>query len=76
MKLIESTAVIPVDLHVSRQGTYPVEGLVEVWGHVGDYEVCVFLPVEEALSRGLVPNAWPARASAKQKKNGSQSQKI
>ena len=69
MRFIQSTAVISVDLHVSRHGTYPVDGLVEVWGHVGDYEVCVFLPVEEALSRGLVPNVWPGKATGKRKKD-------
>ena len=44
---------IKVDLAVSR--TRPLEGgsLLEVWGHVGDYEVCVCLPAAEARRLGL-----------------------
>ena len=44
---------IKVDLAVSR--TRPLEGgrLLEVWGHVGDYEVCICLPAAEARRLGL-----------------------
>jgi hypothetical protein len=34
---------ISVDLEVSRFREFRGEDLVEVWGHVGDYEVCIFL---------------------------------
>jgi hypothetical protein len=54
MGFVQSSAVIQVDMSVSRFRAFPEDGLVEVWGHVGDYEVCVHLPLEEAKSRGLL----------------------
>ncbi len=55
MNFVQSAAVIPVDLHVSQYRMYSEDGLVEVWGHVGDYEVCVFLPIAQAQACGLLP---------------------
>jgi hypothetical protein len=55
MSFVQSAAVIPVDLHVTRFRPYPEDGLVEVWGYVGDYEVCMHLPLAEAQARGLLP---------------------
>jgi hypothetical protein len=53
MRFIESSAVIPVDLAVTHYRIHAEDQLVEVWGYVGDYEVCVHLPLEQARSRGL-----------------------
>jgi hypothetical protein len=55
MSFVQSAAVIPVDLHVTRFRTHVEDGLVEVWGYVGDYEVCVHLPLAEVRARGLLP---------------------
>jgi hypothetical protein len=35
---------IPIDLEVSRYRVLGSGQVVELWGHVGDYEVCVCLP--------------------------------
>jgi hypothetical protein len=57
MSFVQSSAVIQVDLSVTRYRTYPEDGMVEVWGYVGDYEVCVHLPINDARVRGLRPKA-------------------
>lgn len=57
MESVETSVVIQVDMQVSRFRPFPEDGMVEVWGHVGDYEVCVFLPLEVARARGLVADA-------------------
>ena len=54
MGFVQSSAVIQVNLSVTRYRTFPEDGMVEVWGYVGDYEVCLHLPLEEAQSRGLL----------------------
>jgi hypothetical protein len=54
MGFVQSSAVIQVEMSVSRYRPFPKDGMVEVWGHVGDYEVCVHLPLEEARSQGLL----------------------
>ncbi len=54
MGFVQSSAVIQVDMSVTRYRSFPEDGMVEVWGHVGDYEVCVHLPLEEARSQGLL----------------------
>jgi hypothetical protein len=64
MTFVQSSAVIPVDLHVPRYRVHPEDGLVEVWGYVGDYEVCVHLPLAAARASGLPQeerHATPAR---------------
>jgi hypothetical protein len=67
MSFVQSTAVIPVDLQVTRYRLFPEDGLVEVWGYVGDYEVCVHMPVDDAKARGLLP-AERHRAAARLRK--------
>ena len=69
MNFVQSSAVIPVDLQVTQHRLHWEDGTVEVWGYVGDYEVCVFLPVEEALTCGLVSGGWPGKAKRKRKKD-------
>jgi hypothetical protein len=54
MDSVQSSAVIQVDMSVSRYRSFPEDGLVEVWGYVGDYEVCVHLPLDAARSQGLL----------------------
>ncbi len=44
---------IRVDLEVSRYEEYPEDGMVQVWGYVGDYEVCVWLPADGEQARLL-----------------------
>jgi len=43
MKARDASTTISVDMDVSRYREYRGEDLVEVWGHVGDYEICIFL---------------------------------
>jgi hypothetical protein len=69
MDFVPSSAVIQVDMSVSRYRAFPEDGLVDVWGHVGDYEVCVHLPLEDARSKGLV-GKQRRRAAARQEKPG------
>jgi hypothetical protein len=54
MNFVHSVAVIPVDLVVTRYRVFPEDGMVEAWGHVEDYEVCILLTVDEAKTRGLL----------------------
>lgn len=55
MSFVPSSALIQVDMSVTRYRLYPEDGMVEVWGHVGDYEVCLYLTMEQAQVRGLFP---------------------
>ena len=43
MKAVHEPTTIFVEMEVSRYREYRGEDLVEVWGHVGDYELCIFL---------------------------------
>jgi hypothetical protein len=40
-------ATIQVDLEVSRFQEFPEDRMVQIWGHVGDYEVSVWLPLDD-----------------------------
>jgi hypothetical protein len=53
-RFVQTSATIPVDLEVSRYRTFPEDGMVELWGHVGDYEVCVHLPLTDDRVRALL----------------------
>lgn len=53
MDFVRTSTVIQVQLEVTRYRAFEEDGLVEVWGYVGDYEVCVHLPLEEACDKGL-----------------------
>ena len=70
MAFVQSSAVIQVNMSVTRYRSFPEDGLVEVWRHVGDYEVCVHLPLEEARSQGLLGKQRRG-AAARQEKLGS-----
>jgi hypothetical protein len=69
MSFVQSSAVIQVDLSVTRYRSYPEDGMVEVWGYVGDYEVCVHLPIADAQARGLLPKP-PGGPAGKRGKTG------
>ena len=53
MNTVHEPITIPVDLEVSRYREFRGEDLVEVWGHVGDYEVCIFLSKADERVRKL-----------------------
>lgn len=57
MAFMQANTTISVDLAVARYRTFPEDGLVEVWGHMGDYEVCVHLPLDDARVRPLLVQA-------------------
>ena len=42
-----------MELEVSRYREFRGEDLVEVWGHVGDYEVCIYLSKADERVRKL-----------------------
>lgn len=56
---------IRVDMAVSRCRAFKEDGMAEVWGHVGDYEVCVWLPLDDPRVGPLLEaqNAKRPRAS-------------
>lgn len=43
MNAVQEPTTISVEMEVSRYREFRGEDLVEAWGHVGDYEVCIFL---------------------------------
>ena len=61
MGFIMTSAVIQVDMSVTRYRTFPEDGIVEVWGYVGDYEVCVHLPIADAQTRVFVSEESPKK---------------
>jgi hypothetical protein len=44
-----------VDLSVTRWQEFPEDGMVQVWGWVGDYEVSVWLPRHDPRLRPILP---------------------
>ena len=48
---------ISVMMSVSRY-TIHDDGAVEVWGHVGDYEVMVVLRIKQAVEECLIDYRW------------------
>jgi hypothetical protein len=67
MGFVQSSAVIQVEMSVTRYRSFPEDGMVEVWGHVGDYEVCIHLPLEQARSRGLLRQERRSAAARREK---------
>lgn len=61
MAFITTSAVIQVDMSVTRYRTFPEDRMVEVWGYVGDYEVCVHLPIADAQAQGLLSDKPPKK---------------
>jgi hypothetical protein len=54
-----ASCTIQVDMQVGRYQEFEEDGMVQVWGHVGDYEVSVWLPITDERLRLLRP-ASPA----------------
>ncbi len=69
MRYVACSGVVSDDLHVTRYRVDPDEDMVEIWGHVGDYEVCVYLPLAEARRRGLVVEEGPGPDGRARKTN-------
>jgi hypothetical protein len=61
MREVQTSGVITVDLSVRSYRAFPEDGMVQVWGHVGDYDVCVHLPIDDARIQRLL--ARRSRAS-------------
>lgn len=59
MPFRQADATVLIDLDVTRYRVFDEEGVVEVWGYVGDYEVCVHLPRADARIRPLLGRASP-----------------
>jgi hypothetical protein len=54
MGFTQTNVTIPVEMAVTRYREFPEDGMVEVWGYVGDYEVCVHLPLDDDRARQLL----------------------
>lgn len=61
MPAIPVSCAIQVDLEASRFQEFPEEGMVQVWGHVGDYEVSVWLPIQDERVHLLRSAGSPVR---------------
>lgn len=68
MGFAQVNATIPVDLVVTRFRTFPEDGMVELWGEVGDYEVCVHLPLDDVRLRPLLAQEESQRGTRKQRR--------
>lgn len=44
MPYLQEPIQLMVELEVSRYEDYPAERFIQIWGHVGDYEVSICLP--------------------------------
>ncbi len=53
--------VIPVALAVTRCEPIPEDQSALIWGHVGDYEVRVCLPLNDPRVRGLLGEKGPGK---------------
>jgi hypothetical protein len=47
MTAVPVSYTIQVDLQVSSYQEFSEDGIVQVWGHTGDYEVSVWLPIDD-----------------------------
>jgi hypothetical protein len=61
MPAVPVDSTIQVDLEVSRYQEFKEDAIVQIWGHVGDYEVSVWLPIDDERVRSL-------RKTAKQRR--------
>jgi hypothetical protein len=60
MAFVHANATIQIDLDVTRYRVFREDGMVEVWGYAGDYEVCVHLPLDDVRLRSLLARAGAA----------------
>jgi len=44
MTRLQEPIKLLVELEVSSYRDFPKEHLMQVWGHVGDYEIAIYLP--------------------------------
>jgi len=44
MPYLREPIQLMVELKVSRYKDYPAERFMQIWGHLGDYEVAICLP--------------------------------
>ncbi len=44
MPILQEPIQLMVELEVSRYRDFPEERFMQIWGHVGDYEVAIDLP--------------------------------
>lgn len=71
MGFIQTSAAIKVDMIVTRFRAFPEDGMMEIWGHVGDYEVCIHVPHDDAGARELLErNRVSTGRGKKTKKSG------
>jgi hypothetical protein len=54
MKSVPVSCTILVEMEVSRFEPFPEDGMVQIWGHVGDYEASVWLPMSDKRAQSLL----------------------
>src|SRR5262245_20693747 len=68
MGFTQTNATIPVEMAVTRYREFPEERMLDVWGYVGDYEVCVHLPLDDDRARQLLGQPRPPRSNRTSKR--------
>jgi hypothetical protein len=48
------SATIQVDMDVESYEVFREDGMVQLWGRVGDYEVSLWLPLDDARVKRLL----------------------
>lgn len=51
---LDSPFSLLVRMDVTQHRTFPKENLVQLWGYVGDYEVCLYLPADDGRVQPLL----------------------
>ena len=54
MAIKQFSGTIAVDMNVTRYQVFPDDGIVQIWGYVGDYEVSVWLPITDVRVKGII----------------------
>ena len=55
MATVQTSATIQVEMEVTRYQVFREDGMVQLWGYVGDYETSVCLPLTDPRVAGIVP---------------------
>jgi hypothetical protein len=65
LRFVQTDSTVTVDLAVTRYREFPEDGILELWGYVGDYEVCVHLPLDDDRARHILGRRQsPSRSRA------------
>jgi hypothetical protein len=65
MAIQPASGVIPVELSVTQFQIYREDRMIQIWGHVGDYEVSVWLPLDDPRAKRFLPKDRSRMVKAK-----------